>query len=348
MLKAIEVDSLTKEFGDFKAVDNISFQVEEGEIFGFLGPNGAGKSTTMMILTTLLKPTSGSVFVGGYDVMLNAKRVREKIGYVQQEISVDEFLTGRENLYLHARINQIPSNLIKSRIDDVLELVELGEKKDQATLTYSGGMRKRLDIANGLLSRPSVLFLDEPTVGLDIQTRRKIWGYIKKIRKDFGMTVFISTHYMEEADKLCDRIGIIDHGKIQVIDTPKSMKTAIGNEIISFNLVDGKSNQDALIEKINKIEFVKEVKNKQDLITVFSTKSNEVIPKIFQESANLEMRIRSLTLKQPTLDDVFISYTGRDLRDETENKKYSRRKVFNLNRRTVSYTHLTLPTIYSV
>jgi len=332
-LEAIKVDSLTKEFGGFKAVDNISFQVEDGEIFGFLGPNGAGKSTTMMILTTLLKPTSGSAFVGGYDVMSDAKKVREKIGYVQQEISVDEFLTGRENLYLHARINQIPSNLIKSRIDDVLELVELGEKKDQATLTYSGGMRKRLDIANGLLSRPAVLFLDEPTVGLDIQTRRKIWGYIKKIRKDFGMTVFISTHYMEEADNLCDRIGIIDHGKIQVIDTPKSMKNAIGNEIISFNLVDGKASQDTLIEQINKIEFVKEVQNKQDLITVFSTKSNEVIPKIFQESINLDMRISSLTLKQPTLDDVFISYTGHDLRDETENKKYSRRKEFNLNRR---------------
>ena len=332
-MEAIKVDSLTKEFGGFKAVDNISFQVEDGEIFGFLGPNGAGKSTTMMILTTLLKPTSGSAFVGGYDVTSDAKKVREKIGYVQQEISVDEFLTGRENLYLHARINQIPSNLIKSRIDDVLELVELGEKKDQATLTYSGGMRKRLDIANGLLSRPAVLFLDEPTVGLDIQTRRKIWGYIKKIRKDFGMTVFISTHYMEEADNLCDRIGIIDHGKIQVIDTPKSMKSAIGNEIISFNLVDGKASQDALIEQINKIEFVKEVQNKQDLITVFSTKSNEVIPKIFQESINLDMRISSLTLKQPTLDDVFISYTGHDLRDETENKKYSRRKEFNLNRR---------------
>ena len=332
-MHAIEVNSLIKKFGDFKAVDNISVQVEDGEIFGFLGPNGAGKSTTMMILTTLLKPTSGNVFVGGYDVMLNAKKVREKIGYVQQEISVDEFLTGRENLYLHARINQIPSKLIKSRIDDVLELVELGEKKDQAALTYSGGMRKRLDIANGLLSRPSVLFLDEPTVGLDIQTRRKIWGYIKKIRKDFGMTIFISTHYMEEADKLCDRIGIIDHGKIQVVDTPKSMKSAIGNEIISFNLVDGKANQDALIEQINKIEFVKEVKIKQDLITVFSTKSNEVIPKIFQESINLEMRIRSLTLKQPTLDDVFISYTGHDLRDENENQKFSRRKEFNLNRR---------------
>ena len=332
-MHAIEVDSLTKKFGDFKAIDNISFDVEEGEIFGFLGPNGAGKSTTMMILTTLLKPSSGKVLVGGYDIMSDAKKVREKIGYVQQEISVDEFLTGRENLYLHARINQIPSNLIKSRIDDVLELVELGEKQDHATLTYSGGMRKRLDIANGLLSRPSVLFLDEPTVGLDIQTRRKIWSYIKKIRKDFGMTVFISTHYMEEADDLCDRIGIIDFGKIQVIDTPKSMKRAIGNEIISFNLVDGKSNQDTLIDQINNIEFVKEVKNKQDSITVFSTNSNEVIPKIFQASTNLNMKINSLTLKQPTLDDVFISYTGHDLRDETENKKYSRRKEFNLNRR---------------
>ena len=332
-MEAIEVDLLTKKFGGFKAVDNISFKVEEGEIFGFLGPNGAGKSTTMMILTTLLKPTSGSALVGGYDVMSDAKKVREKIGYVQQEISVDEFLTGRENLYLHARLNQIPNNLIKSRIDEVLELVELGEKKDQAALTYSGGMRKRLDIANGLLSRPAVLFLDEPTVGLDIQTRRKIWSYIRKIRKDFGMTIFISTHYMEEADNLCDRIGIIDYGKIQVIDKPKSMKSAIGNEIISFNLVDGKANQDTLIDQISKIEFVKEVKNKQGLITVFSTKSNEVIPKIFQASTDLEMRIRSLTLKQPTLDDVFISHTGHDLRDEIENKKYSRRKEFNLNRR---------------
>jgi len=332
-LNAIEVNSLTKKFGDFKAVDSISFNVEEGEIFGFLGPNGAGKSTTMMILTTLLKPTSGHALVGGHNVVSDAKKVREKIGYVQQEISVDEFLTGRENLYLHARINQIPKNLIKSRIDEVLELVELGEKQDDATLTYSGGMRKRIDIANGLLSRPAVLFLDEPTVGLDIQTRRKIWGYIRKIRKDFGMTIFISTHYMEEADNLCDRIGIIDFGKIQIIDAPKSMKSAIGNEIISFNLVDGKASQDTLIEQISKIEFVKEVKNKQDLITVFSTKSNEVIPKIFQISTNLEMKINSLTLKQPTLDDVFISYTGHDLRDDTVNQKYSRRKEFNLNRR---------------
>jgi len=332
-LHAIEVNSLTKKFGDFNAVDNISFQVEEGEIFGFLGPNGAGKSTTMMILTTLLKPTSGYALVGGHNVVSEAKKVRKKIGYVQQEISVDEFLTGRENLYLHARINQVPNNQISSRIDEVIELVELTEKQDKAALTYSGGMRKRLDIANGLLSRPSVLFLDEPTVGLDIQTRRKIWEYIRKIRQDFGMTIFISTHYMEEADNLCDRIGIIDVGKIQIIDKPKSMKSAIGNEIITFSLVDGKANQDALINQISKIEFVKEVKNKQDLIKVLSTKSNEVIPKIFQESMNLGINISSLSLKQPTLDDVFISYTGHELRDETENQKYSRRKEFNLNRR---------------
>ncbi len=330
---AIEVNSLTKKFGNFKAVDNISFQVEEGEIFGFLGPNGAGKSTTMMILTTLLKPTSGYALVGGHNVVSEAKKVRKKIGYVQQEISVDEFLTGRENLYLHARINQVPNNQISSRIDEIIELVELTEKQDKATLTYSGGMRKRLDIANGLLSRPSVLFLDEPTVGLDIQTRRKIWEYIRKIRQDFGMTIFVTTHYMEEADNLCDRIGIIDFGKIQIIDKPKSMKSAIGNEIITFSLVDGKANQDALINQISKIEFVKEVKNKQDLINVLSTKSNEVIPKIFQESMNLGINISSLSLKQPTLDDVFISYTGHELRDETENQKYSRRKEFNLNRR---------------
>jgi len=332
-LHAIEVNSLAKKFGDFNAVDNISFQVEEGEIFGFLGPNGAGKSTTMMILTTLLKPTSGYALVGGHNVVSEAKKVREKIGYVQQEISVDEFLTGRANLYLHARINQVPNNQISSRIDEVIELVELTEKQDKATLTYSGGMRKRLDIANGLLSRPSVLFLDEPTVGLDIQTRRKIWEYIRKIRQDFGMTIFVTTHYMEEADNLCDRIGIIDFGKIQIIDKPKSMKSAIGNEIITFSLVDGKANQDALINQISKIEFVKEVKNKQDLINVLSTKSNEVIPKIFQESMNLGINISSLSLKQPTLDDVFISYTGHELRDETENQKYSRRKEFNLNRR---------------
>jgi ABC-2 type transport system ATP-binding protein len=183
VLYSIETKSLSKSFGDLKAVDDISFNVDNGEIFGFLGPNGAGKSTTMMILTTLLKPTSGQALVSGFDVSTHPKQVRESIGYVQQETTVDEYLTGRENLLLQARLNHIPKNLISERIDEVLDLIELSDKQNDAVVTYSGGMRKRLDIAGGLLHRPKVLFLDEPTVGLDIQTRRKIWEYIKKIHQ---------------------------------------------------------------------------------------------------------------------------------------------------------------------
>ena len=331
-MNSIEINSLTKSFGDFNAVDDITLRIESGEIFGFLGPNGAGKSTTMMILTTLLKPTSGNALVQGYNVQSQGKKVRENIGFVQQEISVDEYLTGRENLILQARISRIPKSEVSSRIDEVLELVELQERQNQASITYSGGMRKRLDIASGLLHRPKVLFLDEPTVGLDIQTRRKIWEYIRKIHKEFGMTIFLSTHYMEEADKLCDRIGIIDHGKIQAIDKPSIMKNALGNDRISFTLVDGIDKRDSLIKKIEEIEFVKEIKLKEDEITVFSSQSTDVIPKIFQISNNMEMKINTISLTQPTLDDVFISYTGHNLRDDT-GKKFSRRKEFNLNRR---------------
>ena len=332
LMNSIEINSLTKSFGDFNAVDDITLRIESGEIFGFLGPNGAGKSTTMMILTTLLKPTSGNALVQGYNVQSQGKKVRENIGFVQQEISVDEYLTGRENLILQARISRIPKSEVSSRIDEVLELVELQERQNQASITYSGGMRKRLDIASGLLHRPKVLFLDEPTVGLDIQTRRKIWEYIRKIHKEFGMTIFLSTHYMEEADKLCDRIGIIDHGKIQAIDKPSIMKNALGNDRISFTLVDGIDKRDSLIKKIEEIEFVKEIKLKEDEITVFSSQSTDVIPKIFQISNNMEMKINTISLTQPTLDDVFISYTGHNLRDDT-GKKFSRRKEFNLNRR---------------
>jgi ABC-2 type transport system ATP-binding protein len=331
-MNSIEINSLTKSFGDFNAVDSITLKIESGEIFGFLGPNGAGKSTTMMILTTLLKPTSGNALVQGYNVQSQGKKVRENIGFVQQEISVDEYLTGRENLLLQARINRIPKSEISSRIDEVLDLVELTEKQDQASITYSGGMRKRLDIASGLLHRPKVLFLDEPTVGLDIQTRRKIWEYIRKIHKEFGMTIFLSTHYMEEADKLCDRIGIIDHGKIQAIDKPSTMKNALGNDRISFTLVDGIDKRDSLIEKIQDINFVKEIKIKEDEITVFSSQSTDVIPRIFQISNDMRMKINTISLAQPTLDDVFISYTGHNLRDDTS-QKFSRRKEFNLNRR---------------
>ena len=331
-MHAIKVDSLSKRFQKFKALDSISFQIEEGEIFGFLGPNGAGKSTTMMILTTLLKPTSGNASVHGFDVVTQAKKVRENIGFVQQEIGVDEYLTGRENLIFQSRISQMPKEKVQSRIDEVISLVELEEKQNEAAITYSGGMRKRLDIACGLLHRPKVLFLDEPTVGLDIQTRRKIWEYIRKIHKEFDMTLFVSTHYMEEADKLCDRVGIIDYGKIQVIDTPEIMKNAMGSDMISFSLIDGIAKQDELINRIKQIEFVNQVTRKQGEITIKSSQCSEVIPKIFQTTSEMNIEIDSLSLNKPTLDDVFISYTGHNLRDDTS-QKLNKRKEFNLNRR---------------
>ena len=331
-MHAIKVDLLSKRFQKFKALDNISFQIEEGEIFGFLGPNGAGKSTTMMILTTLLKPTSGNASVHGFDVVTQAKKVRENIGFVQQEIGVDEYLTGRENLIFQSRISQMPKEKIQSRIDEVISLVELEEKQNEAAITYSGGMRKRLDIACGLLHRPKVLFLDEPTVGLDIQTRRKIWEYIRKIHKEFDMTLFVSTHYMEEADKLCDRVGIIDYGKIQVIDTPEIMKNAMGSDMISFSLINGIAKQDELINRIKQIEFVNQVTRKQGEIIIKSSQCSEVIPKIFQTTSEMNIEIDSLSLNKPTLDDVFISYTGHNLRDDTT-QKLNKRKEFNLNRR---------------
>ncbi len=315
MLYSIETKSLSKTFGDVKAVDDISFYVETGEIFGFLGPNGAGKSTTMMILTTLLKPTSGQALVSGFDVTNNPKQVREKIGYVQQETTVDEYLTGRENLLLQARLNHIPKDQIDSRIDEVLELIELSDKQNEPVVTYSGGMRKRLDIAGGLLHRPKVLFLDEPTVGLDIQTRRKIWEYIKKIHDEFEMTIFLTTHYMEEADQLCDRIGIIDGGKIQVIDSPQNMKSAMGNEVISLSIERSES-ENLFLSELEKIELINKINHDQNKITLFASKGTEVIPKIFQISSDLGIKIISISLTQPTLDDVFISYTGHEIREE--------------------------------
>lgn len=328
MLHSIKTESLTKTFGEVKAVDSVSFEVDEGEIFGFLGPNGAGKSTIMMILTTLLKPTSGKAFVAGFDVVTHAKQVRKNIGFVQQDITVDEYLTGRENLLLHARLNHIPKNLIESQIDDVLDLIELTEKQNDPVVNYSGGMRKRLDIAGGLLHRPRVLFLDEPTVGLDIQTRRKIWEYIKKIHEEFKITIFLSTHYMEEADNLCDRIAIIDYGKIQTVDNPKLMKATLGNEVVTFSFENEHSN-DFLISKLNTNELVKNIKIEGNKIIVFTTKGSDLIPQIFQLSSELDVKIKSISLKEPSLDDVFISYTGRELRDEsgTFNRKKEHAKM---------------------
>ncbi|HJM00619.1 MAG TPA: ATP-binding cassette domain-containing protein [Nitrosopumilus sp.] len=320
---SIETKSLTKSFGDLVAVNDISFSVEKGEIFGFLGPNGAGKSTTMMIFTTLLKPTNGNALVGGFDVIKNPKQVRENIGFVQQETTVDEYLSGRENLLLQAKLNHIPKNEINQRIDEVLDLIELSDKQDEAVVTYSGGMRKRLDIAGGLLHHPRVLFLDEPTVGLDIQTRRKIWQYIKKIHTQFDMTIFLTTHYMEEADSLCDRIGIIDHGKIQVIDTPKNMKNDLGNEIISL-VIESNNNYDSFLLELKKIEFIKKINEDDSKLILFTSNGTEVIPQIFQISSELGIKIKSISLTQPTLDDVFISYTGHEIRDD--DSKFNRRR----------------------
>ncbi|MEK9681940.1 MAG: ATP-binding cassette domain-containing protein [Nitrosopumilus sp.] len=328
---SVETKSLTKSFGDVTAVDDVSFSVEKGEIFGFLGPNGAGKSTTIMILTTLLKPTSGQALIAGNNVMTDPKKVRENIGYVQQETTVDEYLTGRENLLLQAKLNHIPKDEIDSRIDEVLDLIELSDKQNESVVTYSGGMRKRLDIAGGLLHRPKVLFLDEPTVGLDIQTRRKIWEYIKRIHDEFEMTIFLTTHYMEEADQLCDRIGIIDGGKIQVIDSPENMKNAMGNEVISI-IIEENNSRDSFLSELKNIESVNKINEDGSKLTLFVSNGTEVIPKVFQISSDIGIKITSISLTQPTLDDVFISYTGHEIRDDdgTFNRKREHAKMKRL------------------
>ncbi len=331
-MNAIEIDSLTKNFKKSVAIDNISLNVEEGEIFGFLGPNGAGKSTTMMILTTLLKPTSGHASVCGFDVVSNASKVRQSIGFVQQDIGIDEYLTARENLQFQCKISQIPTAQTKSRIEEVIDLVELTEKQDDQSITFSGGMRKRLDIACGLIHRPKVLFLDEPTVGLDIQTRRKIWEYIRKIHKEFGMTLFVSTHYMEEADSLCDRVGIIDYGKIQIVDTPESMKNKLETDMITFSVLPDEIKKEQFIEKLKTLDLIKNVNINETDMTIQSSDSTQVIPKIFQLSSEIGLDIDSFVLNKPTLDDVFISYTGHNLRDG-KNGKFNKRKSYNQSRR---------------
>lgn len=323
-MHAIETVSLSKIYKNgLKAVDEISIKIENGEIFGFLGPNGAGKSTTIMILTTLLKPSSGKAFVAGYDVVSQAKEVRENIGYVQQDSTVDEYLTGRENLILQAKLNHLPKDMVERRIDDILAIVELTDRQHDPVVTYSGGMRKRLDIAGGLLHRPKVLFLDEPTLGLDIQTRYKIWEYIKKIHDEFGMSIFLTTHYMEEADKLCDNISIIDHGKIRITGSPASLKNSLGNEIVTFK-IDSEASPDGLVSELRKVPIVKEISLDDHKITVFTTSGDQLMPRIFQQTSSLGLRLDSISLTKPTLDDVFLSYTGRDLREDTG--KYDRKK----------------------
>lgn len=328
---AVETDRLSKVYASgLKAVDEISLKLEDGEIFGFLGPNGAGKSTTIMILTTLLKPTSGKAFVGGFDVTTQARKVRENIGYVQQDSTIDEYLTGRENLDLQARLNHISKDVREKRIDEILGIIELADRQNEPAVTYSGGMRKRLDIGGGLLNMPKVLFLDEPTLGLDIQTRYKIWEYIKKIHDEFEMSIFLTTHYMEEADKLCNNISIIDNGRIKITGSPKDLKSSLGNEIVVFE-INAQTKLNELVLEIQKIPTVKEVSTNGSVITVFTTSGDQLTPQIFNQASNFGIKIESISLTKPTLDDVFLSHTGRELREEEG--KYDRKKVREQMRR---------------
>lgn len=323
----IEADELSMVYpGNIKALEKISFSVEEGEIFGFLGPNGAGKSTAIMILTTLLQPTGGRAYVNGFEVSKNRLQARMNIGYVSQGLSVDDILTGEENLILQAGFYNIPSKDRSNRIDEVLNLVSLSDRKKDLVETYSGGMRKRLDIAAGLVHRPRILFLDEPTLGLDTQTRREIWHYITELRDREKMTIFVTTHYMEEADQICDRIGIIDQGKILALDTPEELKKTLGGDIITFSFSDDIKADDArkAFDVLCKKKIISEISSAGSDNNTFSavTADGEVaLPLFFSTLEKAGLKVSRVTLKSPTLDDVFVSFTGSELREEYSNRE---------------------------
>jgi ABC-2 type transport system ATP-binding protein len=315
-LDIITTDNLTKKFDNLVAVDHVSFSVKKGEIFGFLGPNGAGKTTTIKMLTTLLYPTDGSAEVSGFNIIKKRDEVRQNIGVVFQEPALDTELTGRENLDFHARMYGIGRDKRETRIDDVLHLVDLEDKKNVFVKNYSGGMKRRLEIARGLMHYPKVLFLDEPTLGLDAQTRRAIWEYIKKMNKEESTTIFLTTHYMDEADYLCDRIGIIDRGKILVIDSTKNLKNSVGNDVITLSCTD----MDKLIKRLEKEEWIKNIKSYDSFLTLGVQKGEEKIPLVFEIARTLDVKIKSISIGKPTLDDVFLYFTGRSIRaQEQEN-----------------------------
>ena len=303
---------LTKKFGDLTAVNNLSFNVKKGEIFGFLGPNGAGKTTTIKMLTTLLNPTSGTATIAGFDIIKQRDEVRKNIGVVFQEPALDVELTGKENLEYHARMYGLSRDKRKKRINDVLELVNLWDKRDVLVKNYSGGMKRRLEIARGLMHYPVVLFLDEPTLGLDAQTRRAIWAYIKKMNKEEGTTIFLTTHYMEEAEYLCNRVGIIDYGKLLVIDDISNLKNSVGKDVITLSCTDA----DRFVKILENEKWVEKIKRHEGLVTFGVEKGDEKIPEIIEIARKQDIRIKSISVRKPTLDDVFLSYTGRTIRDE--------------------------------
>ncbi|MCD6371213.1 MAG: ATP-binding cassette domain-containing protein [Candidatus Aenigmarchaeota archaeon] len=317
-MAAIEVRNLTKKFNGFTAVDNISFEVKKGELFGLLGPNGAGKTTTINMLSTLLNPTSGSARVAGYDIVKEKEDVRRNIGVVFQEPALDNKLTGRENLEFHAMMYGMDREERKKRINEVLELVELSDKANVLVENYSGGMKRRLEIARGLIHKPKVLFLDEPTLGLDVQTRRHIWDYIKKLKKESNITIILTTHYMEEADYLCDRVAIIDHGKIIAMDTPKSLKDELGGDIITFEVEE---KADEFMDIIGKLRFVKSIKKHDSKLTVTVKQGEKRIPELITMAQKNNVNVKSVTLHKPSLEDVFLHFTGKTIREKEASQK---------------------------
>jgi ABC-2 type transport system ATP-binding protein len=321
MVAIIEVKDLVKVYnGSIRAVDGISFEVAEGEIFGFLGPNGAGKTTTIKMLTTLLQPTSGLCKVNGYDAVKQPTEVRKSIGLVPQELTVDDDLTGRENMLLQATLYGVELKVAKERIDELLKLVKLEEAAERMVKTYSGGMRKRLELAEGLIHRPKVLFLDEPTLGLDIQTRTTMWDHIRELKKSSNMTVFMTTHYLEEADSLCDRIGIIDKGKIMALDTPYALKASLGGDVISLKIGD----ETDYTEKIKSVEGVFSVKKEDGSYRVKVLNGETVTAPLLQEISKNGGKVTYVSLERPNMDQVFLEYTGRSLRDAEQTGSFDK------------------------
>jgi ABC-2 type transport system ATP-binding protein len=303
---AIVTEQLTKRYGQLEAVAGIDLRVEKGETFGFLGPNGAGKSTTIGMLCTLIRPTSGSAKVAGFDVVHERDAVRRSIGLVFQESTLDNYLTAEQNLRFHAELYGVPRSLVADRLDEVLDLVGLADRRRSEVRGFSGGMKRRLEIARGLLHSPVVLFLDEPTIGLDPQTRSSIWDYINHLQAREGTTIFMTTHYMEEAE-LCGRIAIVDHGSIVALGTPDELKASVGEDRIELRTDDDNKAIAALRER-----FGFQAERHEGVVTFRAPKAEELVPRLFAE---LPVTIRSVGLARPSLDDVFLSYTGRTIRE---------------------------------
>ena len=314
-MSIIEVTDLKKNYNGNEAVRGVSFGVEEGETFGFLGPNGAGKTTTINILCTLLLPSSGSATVAGFDVLKNSSKVRSNIGLVFQDYTLDNELTAYENLKFHCYMYGLERRLSESRIKEMLQVVGLSDKRNELVRTFSGGMKRRLEIARGLLHRPKVLFLDEPTLGLDPQTRSLVWEFLAELKKTEGSTVFMTTHYMEEAEA-CDRIAIIDNGEIIALDTPKGLKRSLNGDTIYIKTDD----DDLAIKEIKK-NFKIDARKIEKGLALSVERGEKFIPELFQ---GISIGINSVNLKRPSLDDVFIHLTGREIRDTEKPVKPSR------------------------